>query len=103
MASPSRITPDRVVLVAALLAALAYIQDLRYDFILDDVPLILINETLRSWRNWKTIFLTNIYTAKSQALPVEITAVHYRPIYRLWQLMNAQIFGFVIPWNGASR
>jgi tetratricopeptide (TPR) repeat protein len=98
MASPSRITPDRVVLAAALLAALAYIQDLRYDFILDDVPLILINETLRSWHNWKTIFLTNIFNAKSQALPFEIAAVHYRPIYRLWQLANAQVFGFVIPW-----
>jgi tetratricopeptide (TPR) repeat protein len=98
MASPSRITPDRVVLAAALLAGLAYIQDLRYDFILDDVPLILINETLRSWHNWKTIFLTNIFTAKSLVLPGEITAVHYRPIYRLWQLMNAQVFGFVIPW-----
>jgi len=24
--------------------------------------------------------------------------VHYRPIYRLWQLANAQVFGFVIPW-----
>ena len=98
MASPSRITPDRVVIAAALLAALAYIQDLRYDFILDDVPLILINETLRSWHNWKTIFLTNIFNAKSQALPFEIAAVHYRPIYRLWQLANAQVFGFVIPW-----
>jgi tetratricopeptide (TPR) repeat protein len=98
MASPSRITPDRVVLAGALLAALAYIQDLRYDFILDDVPLILINETLRSWHNWKSMFLTNIFAAKSQALPVEITAVHYRPIYRLWQLMNARVFGFVIPW-----
>ena len=75
MASPSRITPDRVVIAAALLAALAYIQDLRYDFILDDVPLILINETLRSWHNWKTIFLTNIFNTKSQALPFEIAAL----------------------------
>ena len=43
MASPSRITPDRAVLVGALLAALVYIQDVRYDFILDDVSLILLN------------------------------------------------------------
>ena len=43
MTSPSRITPERAVLMGALLAALAYLPDIRYDFILDDYPLILMN------------------------------------------------------------
>ena len=38
-----RIGPERAVLYGAVLAALAYCQDVRYDFILDDVPLILMN------------------------------------------------------------
>ena len=44
-------------LFGALLAALAYCRDVRYDFILDDVPLILMNETITSWHNWKTVFV----------------------------------------------
>src|ERR1700724_4479008 len=25
-------------------------------------------------------------------------AVHYRPVYILWQMLNEQIFGSVLPW-----
>jgi hypothetical protein len=98
MPSPLRITPDRAVLVGALLAALAYIQDVRYDFILDDVPLILLNESIASWRNWKTAFVTHIFADKSPGVPKAIAAVHYRPVYRLWQMLNEQLFGSVLPW-----
>jgi hypothetical protein len=44
----SRIGPERAVLYGALLAALVYCQDVRCDFILDDLPLILMNETITS-------------------------------------------------------
>jgi protein O-mannosyl-transferase len=98
MPSPLRITPDRAVLVGALLAAFAYIQDVRYDFILDDVPLILLNESIASWRNWKTAFVTHIFADKSPGVPKAIAAVHYRPVYRLWQMLNEQLFGSVLPW-----
>ena len=82
----------------ALLAALAYCQDVRYDFILDDVPLILMNETITSWRNWKTVFITHIASVKSPVVPLAVMAVHYRPVYILWQMLNEQIFGSVLPW-----
>ena len=94
----SRMTPDRAVLAGAFLAALAYIQDIRYDFILDDVLLILANGTIASWRNWKTIFVTDIFTVKNPAIPVKLAAIHYRPVYRLWQMLNQQLFGSVLPW-----
>src|SRR5580693_333651 len=94
----SRITPERAVLIGTILAALAYIQDVRYDFILDDVALILMSDTLSSWRNWKTIFVTQIFADKNPMVPVDRMAVHYRPIYRLWELLNAQLFGPVVPW-----
>jgi tetratricopeptide (TPR) repeat protein len=98
MSPQSRITPDRVVLVGAVLAALAYIQDLRYDFILDDIQLIQLNDTITSWREWKTAFLTDIFSSKSPTVPVEYSAMHYRPIYKLWQVLNQQLFGFQVPW-----
>ncbi len=98
MPSQSRITPDRAVLVGALLAALAYFQDVRYDFILDDIPLILVNESITSWRNWKTAFVTHIFAVKGPTVPLGFAALHYRPIYKLWQILNFQIFGAVLPW-----
>jgi tetratricopeptide (TPR) repeat protein len=98
MSSPSRITPDRVVLVGAVLAALAYIQDLRYDFILDDIQLIQLNDSISSWREWKTAFVTDIFSSKSPTVPVEFSAMHYRPVYKLWQVLNQQLFGFQTPW-----
>ena len=84
--------------MGVLLAALAYCQDLRYDFILDDEPLILLNETITSWRNWKTLFVTHIFAETSPNRPFDTMAVHYRPIYRLWQMLNEQLFGAVLPW-----
>lgn len=91
------ITPDRLVLIGAVVAGLAYLQDLRYDFILDDVPLILMNETLTSWGNWKKVFLTHIFAGETR-VSTGTMAIHYRPIYRLWQMLNEQVFGSVIPW-----
>lgn len=97
MPSQSRITPDRVVLVGAFLAALAYIQDVQYDFILDDLPLLL-NESIPSWRNWKSAFLTHIFATKNPGVPLEFAAMHYRPVYKLWQMFNEKLFGAVLPW-----
>lgn len=98
MPSSSRITPDRVVLVGALLAALAYLQDLRYDFILDDVPLILLNPRIASLRNWKSLFVTDLFEMKHARAAMEMGGLLYRPVYRLWQMLNAQAFGIVLPW-----
>src|SRR6202051_691291 len=98
MDTESRITPDRAVLVGSLLAALAYFQDVRYDFILDDISLILLNETIASWRNWKTAFVSQIFDTKAPRVPVVSMAVHYRPIYKLWQMLNEQVFGSITPW-----
>jgi hypothetical protein len=98
MPSPSRITPDRAVLVGALLAALAYIQDVRYDFIQDDIPLILMNESITSWRNWKIAFATHIFAGRGTTVPVGFAALHYRPVYKLWQMLNELLFGSILPW-----
>ena len=97
MSWTKRITPDRAVLLGAVVAALAYFKDLHYDFILDDVPLILMNEGILSLRNWKTAFVSDIFseTHSIASLP---KAIHYRPVYKLWQMLNERLFGSILPW-----
>jgi hypothetical protein len=94
----NRVWPDRAVLAGLLVAAAAYCRDIRYDFVLDDVPLILMNETITSWRNWKTVFRTDIFFAPHSTLPIAVSAVHYRPVYMLWLMLNESLFGLVLPW-----
>ena len=90
-----RITPDRAVLIGALVTVAVYFRDLRYDFILDDLPLIMMNETITSWHNWKTILMTDIASPMyGSGLP----AIHYRPVYVFWLMLNHQLFGSVLPW-----
>jgi tetratricopeptide (TPR) repeat protein len=98
MSLQTRITPDRAVLVGLFLTAAIYCRDLRYDFILDDVPLILMNETITSWRNWKTVFMTDAFFVKGLSVPMVMAAIHYRPIFVLWLMVNEQLFGSVLPW-----
>lgn len=88
-------TPERTVIAGAILASLAYCRDLQYDFILDDIALILMNPRLGSWHNWKTLLVSNIFASSGPTVPA---AVHYRPVYSLWLLLNRQLFGYVLPW-----
>src|SRR4051812_44229489 len=97
MARNSRFTPDRAVLLGVLATAALYLRDLRYDFILDDVPLILMNQTIASWRNWKMLFTHHIFYSPDPQVPVQFT-VHYRPVYMLWLTLNQALFGAVVPW-----
>src|SRR4029077_16157086 len=94
MSSQTRITPDRAVLVGMLVTAAVYCRRVQYDFILDDVPLILMNENITSWRNWTTLFVSQIVPTQG----VDIAAIHYRPIYMLWFMGNYHLFGMVLPW-----
>ncbi len=94
MSAQAHITPDRAVLAGMLVTAAVYCRDLQYDFILDDVPLILMNETITSWKNWTTLFVSQIVPTQG----VDIVAVHYRPIYMLWLMANYRLFGMVLPW-----
>jgi len=89
------ITPDRAVWLGSMLALAAYCRDLRYDFILDDEVLILLNGTIDSWHNWKRLFLTDIMESSHSVLT---SAVHYRPVYMMWLMVNNQLFGKITPW-----
>jgi tetratricopeptide (TPR) repeat protein len=98
MLSKPRITPDRAVLLGLFLAAAVYCRDLQYDFILDDVYLILMNQNIASWRNWKMLFMTDAFFVQGAKVPIAMAAVHYRPVFMLWLMLNQQLFGAVLPW-----
>ena len=98
MSSQSRITPDRAVLAGLFVTAAIYCRDLQYDFLLDDVQLILMNQTTASWHNLKMIFTTDAFFAQGPRVPIAQTALHYRPVFMLWLMINQQFFGSVLPW-----
>ena len=78
-----------------MLTLAAYCRDLRYDFILDDEALILLNGTIDSWHNWKLLFLTDIIDSSHSVIS---NAIHYRPVYMMWLMVNNQLFGKITPW-----
>lgn len=98
MSSQSRITPDRTVLAGLFVAAVIYCRDLKYDFLLDDVQFILLNQNTFSWHNLKIIFTKDAFFTQGPAVPVPLVALHYRPVFMLWLMLNQQLFGSVLPW-----
>src|SRR5260221_11024551 len=98
MSFRSRITPDRAVLIGLLLTAAAYCRDLKYDFLLDDIQLILMNQATVSWPNLKTIFTKDAFFVNGPSVPIAMATIHYRPVFMLWLMLNQQLFGSVFPW-----
>lgn len=79
MQRPSFWTPDRILLLAVVAAMFIYWRDLSGDFLLDDVPLILMNSDLASWRSLPAIFHSDIFHLSDSHSGTG--AIHYRPIY----------------------
>src|SRR5437879_12572116 len=90
------IAPDRAVWFGSILALAAYCRDLRYDFILDDEALILLNGTIDSWHNWKLLFLTDIIDSSHSVIS---NAIHYRPVYTMWLMVNNHLFAEITAWS----
>jgi tetratricopeptide (TPR) repeat protein len=97
MRSPFRITPDRAVLAGLLVTAAIYCRDLQYDFILDDIQFVLLNQNTLSWHNVKLLFANDAFFTQGAVVPLGRT-MHYRPVFMLWTMLNQQLFGSVIPW-----
>ena len=96
MPRPSFWTPERVLLLVAVVTVAIYWRDLSHDFILDDVPLILMNPALATWRNLPMVFRSDIF--HFPYVHITAGAIHYRPIYISWLLLNNAVFGMVLPW-----
>lgn len=94
-----RPNPDRLVLFGMILTAGLYCRDLQYGFILDDRPLILLNDTFTSWQNWKLLFIPHASSTAELAMTYPGSfAIHYRPLYMLWLMTISKLSGTSTPW-----
>src|SRR5215467_14109744 len=74
--------------IALLLTAVAYIGTLRYEFVFDDVPQIVHNFLLRNWRSVPRFFTQHLW---AQVAP-EGKGTFYRPLFLLWFMLNYRVF-----------
>ncbi len=90
----------RVLLLVALgLTALAYLATLRFAFVYDDLPQIVNNQTLTTWKT-----LPGLFTAHSwKFLYPDWSGNYYRPLFMTWLLLNRKLFGLYTPaWHATS-
>jgi protein O-mannosyl-transferase len=73
------------------LIALVYARTLRFDFVLDDFPLILQNPlVLEPWKSIPRFFTEGYF----QRIFPQAPANDYRPLLSVWLLVNQRLWGF---------
>src|SRR5690349_12283571 len=71
-----------------LLTLATYADTLRFKFVYDDYPQIVVNPRLTSWRYLPQFFTTDVWSHFFSN-----TAIHYyRPIFSTWLLINYTLF-----------
>jgi hypothetical protein len=74
--------------LVALLTVLAYADTLRFRFVYDDYPQILVNPRLTSWH-----YLPQYFTSDVWSHYFANAAIHYyRPIFLIWLFINYALF-----------
>ncbi len=96
-AAPARPLPFAIAAVLAL-TFLAYCGTLRFQFVYDDVPQIVLNRSVQSWapdplHRLGSLFSQDVF---NQLHPGQ-GGDYYRPIFVLWLLLNYTLFG-ATPW-----
>jgi Flp pilus assembly protein TadD len=86
----------RGTLALGLLAiALAYVNTLRFQFVYDDLPQIVNNPLVHSWRYAPRYFVEHVWS-QIPGLP----GTYYRPVFLLWLRLNHACFGLApFPWH----
>ncbi|MGZ4787416.1 MAG: tetratricopeptide repeat protein [Terriglobales bacterium] len=89
----------RLLLFALVVTALAYLGSLRFGFVYDDAPQIVLNPTLNSWT-----YLPRLFTEHSwKFLFPDWPGNYYRPLFMAWLLLNRKLFGFYEPaWHATT-
>lgn len=89
----------RLLLLALVVTALAYLGTLRFSFVYDDGPQIINNPTLNSWS-----YLPHLFTEHSwKFLFPDWAGNYYRPLFMTWLLINRKLFGFYEPaWHATT-
>ncbi len=76
------------VLVCSI-TALVYVATLSFGFVYDDVPQILNNPAIHSWRFVPQYFTSHVWAA----IYPNTTGNYYRPLFLLWLKLNYALFG----------
>ncbi len=85
--------------VACGIAALAYLATLWFGFVYDDVPQILKNPAIHSWRYLPQYFTSHVWAA----IYPNSAGNYYRPLFLLWLRLNYVVFGASPPgWHATS-
>ncbi len=75
-------------ILAGGITAVAYLATLRFGFVYDDVPQILKNPAIQSWRYLPRYFTSHVWAAIYPNSPGN----YYRPLFLLWLRLNYVIF-----------
>lgn len=75
--------------VSCGITALAYLATLSFGFVYDDVPQILKNPEIQSWRYLPQYFTSHVWAA----IYPNSTGNYYRPLFLLWLRLNYLVFG----------
>lgn len=108
MASPARPYEDtasdavrgRILLLLALLVTvMAYLATLRFAFVYDDTPQIVLNSTLTNWATLPTLFASHSW----KFLMPDLLTNYYRPLFMSWLLVNRKLFDLYTPaWHATT-
>ena len=89
----------RLLLLAILVTALAYLATLRFGFVYDDEAQIVSNPTLTSWHILPTLFTGHSW----KFLLPDWLGNYYRPVFMSWLLVNRMLFGLnPMPWHATT-
>ena len=84
--------PDRsgvLEVLACGITALVYVATLSFGFVYDDVPQILKNPAVHSWRYVPQYFTSHVWAA----IYPNTSGNYYRPLFLLWLKVNYALFG----------
>ncbi len=86
-----------LVVLALVLAALSYVNTLRFQFVYDDLPQIVSNPRVHSWQHAPRLFVEHVWSQFSGQ-----PGNYYRPLFELWLVINYSLFGLNPAWWHAS-
>lgn len=89
----------RLLLLALLITALAYLATLRFGFVYDDEPQIVLNPTLTTWSSLATFFTAHSW----KFLLPDWAGNYYRPVFMTWLVLNRMAFGEnTVMWHATT-
>lgn len=85
----SLMQPGVLEVLACAITAVVYLATLSFGFVYDDVPQILKNPAVHSWRFMPEYFTSHVWAA----IYPTTSGNYYRPLFLLWLRLNYAIFG----------